>query len=243
VTSAAREAVFTPLRVEGAVERIVRRIGEAIGSGVLEPGERLPAELELAAMLDVAPMTLRHALAVLREAGFVETRRGRGGGTFVADDVVARLSPAAKPPSAQELRELTDWRRAVSGQAAALAATRATAGSLAAIELAAAAVDAVAGQPFSAFRLADSRFHLAVAEASGSHRLLAAETAVQAELGEALAAIPSPELARRASATGHAPLVEALLLREAAGARDAVERHVEATHEWIVGLRLGRLRG
>jgi GntR family transcriptional repressor for pyruvate dehydrogenase complex len=225
------------------VERIVRRIGEAIGSGVLEPGERLPAELDLAAMLDVAPMTLRHALAVLREAGFVDTRRGRGGGTFVADDVMSRLSAAARAPSAEELRELTDWRRAVSGEAAALAASRATDGALAVIEQAAEAVDAAAGQPFSVFRLADSRFHLAVADASGSGRLVGAETAVQAELGEALAAIPAPELARRASATGHAPLVEALLRRDPLGARHAMERHVEATHDWIVGLRLGRLRG
>ena len=39
----ARHSVFAPLQVEGAVEAIVRRIGEAIGSGVLEPGERLPS--------------------------------------------------------------------------------------------------------------------------------------------------------------------------------------------------------
>ena len=59
----ARQSVFAPLQVEGAVEAIVRRIGEAIGSGVLEPGERLPSEGELAAHLAVAPMTLRQALA------------------------------------------------------------------------------------------------------------------------------------------------------------------------------------
>ena len=64
--------------------RSYARIGEAIGSGVLEPGERLPSEGELAARLAVAPMTLRQALAILRDAGFVETRRGRGGGSFVA---------------------------------------------------------------------------------------------------------------------------------------------------------------
>ena len=86
MTLSARTLVFAPLAPEGAVERIVRRLGEAIGSGVLSPGERLPPEPRLAAQFGVAPMTLRQALGVLRQAGFVETRRGRNGGSFVCAD-------------------------------------------------------------------------------------------------------------------------------------------------------------
>jgi len=235
----ARQAVFAPLQVEGAVERIVRRIGEAVGSGVLAEGERLPPEAELAAMLEVAPMTLRQALAVLRDAGVLETRRGRGGGSFVASATVG--TPAgARVPAAGELRELTDWRRAVSGEAAALAAERATDDALERIADAAGAVESGA-DAFAAYRLADSRFHLTIAEAAGSSRLVTAETAIQAELGEILAAVPGPEAARRASSEGHAPLLAALAARDPAAARAALERHVEATHDWVVGLRLGRL--
>jgi len=120
----ARDSVFQPLQVEGAVERIVRRLGEAIGSGVLRPGERLPPELELAEMLDVAPMTLRQALAILRDAGYVETRRGRGAGSFVADDVARPLGLGGRVPTEAELVDLIDWRRAISGEAAHLAAER-----------------------------------------------------------------------------------------------------------------------
>ena len=86
-----------PLQAEGAVERIVRRIGEAIGAGLLEPGERLPAEADLAAQLDVAPMTLRQALAILRDAGFIETQRGRSGGSFVRPDAPGRSSRRRTP--------------------------------------------------------------------------------------------------------------------------------------------------
>ena len=237
----ARRAVFAPLQVEGAVEQIVRRIGEAIGSGLLEPGERLPPEAELATLLEVAPMTLRQALAVLRDAGYVETRRGNGGGSFVTADIGRPLDGAGRPPTADALRDLTDWRRAVSGEAAALAAERASDTARARISDRAEEAESAAVELFTAFRISDSRFHLAIAEATGSPRLVAAETGIQAELGAALRAIPAPSLARLASTSGHQPLVAAILDGDPPAARRALERHVEATHDWIVGLRLGRM--
>src|SRR5579872_545361 len=79
----AREVVFSPVADGAVVEQTVRRLGEAIGLGLIEVGERLPPEAELATRLAIAPMTLREALRILREAGYLETRRGRGGGTFV----------------------------------------------------------------------------------------------------------------------------------------------------------------
>ena len=93
---------------------------------------------------------------------------------------------------------------------------------------------------FAGFRLADSRFHLAIAEAAGSRRLVAAETAIQAELGEMLAVVPGPEPARARPAGPRAAGGRGRA-GDPAAARAAIERHVEATHDWIVGLRLGRL--
>jgi len=238
LASAAREAVFQPLRVEGATEAIVRRLGEAIGAGLLQPGERLPRETDLAAMLAVAPMTLRTALAVLREAGFVETRRGNGGGTYVRSDV-ASVRTSTHAPGTAELRAFTDWRRAVSGEAAALAAERAGPETVRALVAHATEVERLARSEFAAFRLADCRFHIAVAEAGDSPRLVAAETAVQASLGELLALIPAPVRARRVSAAGHRPIVTAVAGHDADAARRAVIAHVEATHDWFLGLRLG----
>jgi GntR family transcriptional repressor for pyruvate dehydrogenase complex len=234
----AREVALGPLQPEGAVERIVRRIGEAIGAGLLAPGERLPPEPELAARLEVAPMTLRQALAILREAGFVETRRGRHGGSFVRDDPRAALAGAGDPPSPDRLRELTDWRRAVSGEAAALAAARATPPDVAALRVAAAAVEAAVGD-VGGFRVADARFHVAVAAASRSRRLIAAEMEPQVDVSDVLRFAPGPELARAASQAGHGPIVEAVAAGAADAARAATVRHVEATHDWVLGLRLG----
>ena len=239
----ARDTVFAPLEVEGAVERIVRRLGEAIGSGVLAPGERLPTEVELAERLQVAPMTLRQALAILRDAGYVETRRGRGAGTFVVVDLAEPLAKARRIPSDAELRDLVDWRRAVSGEAAYLAASRADEDQRRRIADAAAQAETAAVSAFADYRLADAGFHLAVAEVTGSARIVGAETAVQSEFGEILGSLPgnASTEAVRASTMGHTPILAAILQGRADEARDAMVAHVEATYDWIVGLHLGRL--
>jgi GntR family transcriptional regulator len=59
-------------------------LAEAVAAGRLRPGDRMPAEHELAAWLGVSRMTLRHALATLARRGLVQRAVGRNGGTFVA---------------------------------------------------------------------------------------------------------------------------------------------------------------
>lgn len=60
-------------------------LADAIAGGQLSPGDRLPAESDLAAWLGVSRMTLRHALGELAQRGLVTRAVGRGGGTFVAE--------------------------------------------------------------------------------------------------------------------------------------------------------------
>ena len=63
--------------------QIEEQLADRIESGHLAPGERLPAERELALALAVSRMTVRQALASLAARGLVE--RGVGRGTFVRD--------------------------------------------------------------------------------------------------------------------------------------------------------------
>ncbi|MGV9800597.1 FadR/GntR family transcriptional regulator [Mycobacterium sp. NPDC003449] len=71
------------LETSSRVDEITDRLVTAIAIGEYLPGARLPAERELAAALRVGRMTVRAALARLVDRGLVQTRRGRGGGSYV----------------------------------------------------------------------------------------------------------------------------------------------------------------
>src|ERR1041385_3152223 len=134
----AREVVFSPVADGAVVEQTVRRLGEAIGLGLIEVGARLPPAAELTPRRARAPMTLREALRILREAGYLETRRGRGGGTFVRRSLPQQPAREARRHLArltvEELSDLMDFRVAVSGAAVALAASRRSDADLDALE-------------------------------------------------------------------------------------------------------------
>src|SRR2546430_3917967 len=88
-----------PVRTGNAFEETVERLLTVIKLGLIAPGERFPAERELAARLGVSRLTLREAIRELQQAGYVEPRRGRFGGTFVT------YRPPA--PSEAEVARLT----------------------------------------------------------------------------------------------------------------------------------------
>src|SRR3954462_14497448 len=76
--------MFSPVPVRNAFEVTIERLAQSIRLGVIVEGDRLPPERELAETLGVSRGTLREAIKALRDAGLVESRRGRGGGPFVA---------------------------------------------------------------------------------------------------------------------------------------------------------------
>src|SRR5580692_3893066 len=118
-------SLIAPLAVLGRAEEVALRVGQAIRLGLLADGEQLPSEAEFAAQLGVSAMTLREALAMLRQQGLVETRRGRAGGTFVRRPTappVGLLRERLRGMTTSSLRDLIDEQFAVSGAAAKLAA-------------------------------------------------------------------------------------------------------------------------
>ena len=70
--------------------QIAGAIEDAIASGDLGPGDRLPPERQLASWFGVNRLTLRQALAELERRVLIWRRTGRKGGTFIAEPTVER---------------------------------------------------------------------------------------------------------------------------------------------------------
>lgn len=239
---AVRATVFSPIGGEGLVQQTVRRLGEGIGMGLLKVGERLPPETDLAARLEISPMTLRQALAILRQTGYIETSRGKGGGTIVKTAKPFALPPEQMKISAEDLRDLTEYRVAVSAHAAGLAAERARESE---IEQLWSLVKEMRGRriSFERYRPLDARFHVEVVAASRSRRLTEAEAAIQRTLlpSLSLAGEHPTKLSLKSSTEQHADLVRAIEARDPDQARHVMETHVRGTADILIGLRLGMM--
>jgi len=232
-----QDAVFRPVRGGNTFEDTVERLLQAIKLGVVQHGDRLPAERDLSVRLGVSRVTLREAIRDLQRAGYVESRRGRFGGTFV------RYRPDG-PASTDELRAIARqmgealedalaFRRALEVGAVELAASR---------QLSTAQRDYLSGRltecsraSSTEYRQRDSRLHLAIAELSGSPSLAAAAADVRMRLNELLDAIPLLERNIRHAGAQHARIVVAILAGEPGRARQAMEEHVDGTAALLRG--------
>ncbi|MFC7494092.1 MULTISPECIES: FadR/GntR family transcriptional regulator [unclassified Nocardioides] len=231
-------AVLRPVRGHHAFESCVEQVATAIRLGVYPLGTTLPPERDLAAMLHVSRATLREAIAALREAGLVETRRGRGGGTVVTlkpRTPSARAAARISPERRRDWLDALEYRRIVEPGAAYLAARNRPDG-VRRERLERAHAEVAGARRPAAHRQADSRFHLTVAALAGSDRAIEAVTSVQATLHEMLLAIPVLSANIAHSDVQHAALVRAIVGGKPERARRVMEEHCDDTAALLRGL-------
>lgn len=224
----ARDALLTPLGSGVRSEAVARRLGSAIALGLLEDGEQLPSESQLAATLNVSTLTLRDALADLRSWGLVETRRGRSGGSFVRSSpaALARLSRnRLAEVGVSDLRELGDMHAMVAGAAARLAADRASRTETARLRDLVARM-AAAGDAAELHRV-ESRYYIEMAAAAQSARLTRLEIEVQGDLAQVMWRL-QPDRSPAAVAAERGAVVEQVALHHADRARRLTEEQVAA---------------
>jgi DNA-binding FadR family transcriptional regulator len=229
-------SLFAPVRTGNAFEETVERILRAVKLGAVGCGERLPPERELAGMLGVSRDTLREAIRALAAEGVVESRRGRSGGAYVL-----RVPASAAPGGFRDLVEglpggLQDvlvFRRTVETGAAEAAAARAL--DAAERRLLTQRREAAEQADLAGYRIADTRFHLALAEASGSPLLATAVADARLRINTLLDAIPMLEVNLAHSAEQHRRICEAVLGGDPEAARRAMAEHLDGTASLLEG--------
>jgi len=226
------QSVFTPVRAATTFEETVERLGTAIRTGILPAGSRLPAERTLADELEISRSTLRQALTTLVQSGLLISLRGRGGGTFVTER--PPLAQAGTTPLGEDAWAVLDYRVAVETGATILAGERADSADLDRLD---ALVERMRElENFDVYRRADIRFHVGLAEAAHSPRLVSAMTEVQGRMNELIARLPHPPELLRHSNAQHGRLVRLLRNGQTALATRLMREHIEGTEHILAGL-------
>jgi GntR family transcriptional regulator, transcriptional repressor for pyruvate dehydrogenase complex len=237
----ATAAVFAPLESSSRSELVARRLTDAIALGLLPDAKQLPGEADLAHQFGVSTVTIREALSVLRQEGLIETRRGRGGGSFVrapGDGISDLARRRLQSFSLVELRDLGDVYAAIAGAAAALAARRASAEDVAQLRRMAAHL-AEAGEP-DARRRADAQFHIEVTVAAQSTRLYHEEVGLQAEFGTLLWLAFGDDDSHAQMVATCTTVVDAIEARDLLAARQTAEQRVADSTARLIDYRLAQ---
>jgi DNA-binding FadR family transcriptional regulator len=231
----AQDAVFEPVHPPTTFEETVERLGTAIRLGLLAPGTQLPPERDLAEQLSISRSTLRQALTTLVQSGHLVALRGRAGGTFVAEEPPLAQDKAGPPLSGEALAVL-DYRVMVETGATVLAAERADDDDLDRLDSLVEEMSATEGARFEVYRRADVRFHIGLAEACHSPRLVAAMTEVQGQMSDLIQRIAHPDEVLTRSNEQHKRLVTLLRGRDAPAAVMVMREHCAGTEHILAGL-------
>jgi DNA-binding FadR family transcriptional regulator len=233
-----RMPTLEPVSVPRAADLVAGQLRRAVELGRFLPGDRLPAERELAVQLGVSRVTLRSALHELEVAGLLaRAHRGSGGGALVvADTAAASEADADQRVRRARLEEICELRLACEGAAAELAAGRCGEEQLQRIER---SIAGLSGELTAAqFRAADNEFHLAVAVAAGNARLRDAVEDARAAMFGPLDSIRF-EVVLPSTAEQHRRILEAIAAGDAAAARASMVEHIrEAQQELLVAVAL-----
>ncbi|WP_213814243.1 FadR/GntR family transcriptional regulator [Glaciihabitans sp. dw_435] len=226
------DALFRPVRSGNAFEDTVARLLQTIRLGIVAPGEALPPERDLAAKFSVSRDTVREAIAELAKAGYLVSKRGRYGGTFVTD-VLPEVAATDEPLDADEIEDVLGLREILE-----IGAVRAVAGkslSAADRDLLWRRLGETAAASAADYRRLDSRLHLTIGELAGTPSLVPLLADNRTRVNELLGSIPllGPNIDH--SNEQHEAIVVAILTGDSARAIEAMREHLEGSAALLRG--------
>jgi GntR family transcriptional repressor for pyruvate dehydrogenase complex len=221
------------------------QIRELISNGTLLPGQRLPAERDLAEQLNVSRPSLREALIRLESDGFIRAA-GRGG--FVVSDVTALLvsHPLAalleqQPNASADVLEL---RHGLETLSTAYAAERATDADIARIAAAFDALQTAVADKSTRIAEKDAAFHLAIADATHNvaltHVMHGLDELVRESMLTSHRLVDYDDEVEANLMTQHRAIFDAIVARDPARARECAGAHLDYVRTLYAGFAAKR---
>lgn len=211
----------------------ITKIRDLIVSGRLQPGDRIPPEQELAALLGISRSSLREAVKALSQARVLFVRRGDG--TYVSSLdprlLLSGMGFAIELMQEQGLVEIFEVRRLLEPAATALAARRISDDQV--IALSDSLADMKKAQDPEELVMRDMDFHAQIAEASGNASLCSILEAISTRSGRARVWRVSTVGVKSMTLSQHGTILDALAERNAELAFSAAFVHVSQSERWL----------
>jgi DNA-binding FadR family transcriptional regulator len=229
------DALFRPVRSGNAFEDTVARLLQTVRLGLVQPGEALPSERELALRFSVSRDTVRDAIRSLSDAGYLVSKRGRYGGTFVSESlpVAPVLGTTPATFSAVEIDDVLGLREILEPGAARAAAGRAL--SAAERELLWTRLKETSAADEADYRRLDSRLHLTIGELAGIPSLVSLLADNRTSITDLLDRIPSLGRNIVHSNQQHEAIVVAILTGDGDRASAAMLEHLAGSAALLRG--------
>lgn len=230
---------FQKIHAEKLSHAVVHQIEQLILRGILNPGERLPAERDLAEQLGVSRPSLRTAISDLQDSGLLVSRAGAG--IFVADVLGNAFSPALVRLFESHDEAVFDYirfRRDLEGLAAERAAKYASDTDLRVIQTLYDKMESAhtKSNPDDEARL-DAEFHLSIIEASHNVVMLHMMRSMYDLLKKGVfynrQMMFKHCVTRSNLLEQHSAINSALQARKAGAARAAVEAHLDYVEQML----------
>lgn len=228
----------------GLSDRISRQLHSAISMGLLVHGDKLPPENIFAEQLGVSSLTLRQALAVLRQLGLIETRRGRRGGSYVSSPPLASqhdLLRVLRQQSPDGLRDLGDLAASVAAGIGRYAALRSDEQDWRRLTDLNQRFRNSSSQ--NELRRTDTRFHIALGVASQSRRLTNTTIQIFSDLASLTWLDEATSKAVGQANEEHEQILEAIRHRDAGSAERLAGEHFERETEELIDFYFKQITG
>lgn len=215
-------------------QAVAERLAKAIAAGDYKPGDRLPAERDLAEQFDVSRTTIREAIIALEIQGIVEVRIGSG--------VYVTSGPAKGkvPPIEMDIGafELTEARLLIEGEVAALAAVNATEADITDLERLLTEMDKANAKGDGSGELVDKQLHERIAICTRNSAMVAMVEQLWTIRNRSPQCVRLLEKTRRKGykpvVNEHSAIVDALRSRDPVAARAAMRAHLSKVLDYLL---------